>query len=376
MSFIGSLLCILKADASAWRKGFDQAGKDTEKLKSKSNSLFKQLDSQFGDKSNLGRGLKIMFGGAAIGGIGLAINRFAQLGESLGKMSIDARTGAKNLTDVYDEIARGLPLIGGLVRGLEGLQEAWTGEIAAKQESARVSALRAEALKKEREEMERQKAAAEKAVLSIEERTRRTMRDARIAMKPEGQQEVRREAARVSDELMELARLKNEALRESGATLEAIEAASKFRNWDQADVLRKRRAEIEKSFQDAMEAAQFSSDVAIDNMAIDKLKAQWAEMKTAATEIWEASGKALRKNVTAPIEKVRTMIQLQNPRVQAEEVFGSRRVTDADVPQPFIEMEKTAKEQLKEQKATTNATQALLEPIKAFGKGFAIVTGW
>ncbi len=68
----------------------------------------------------------------------------------------------------------------------------------------------------------------------------------------------------------------------------------------------------------------------------------------------------------------REKIELPNPGIQAQEIFGRRTVTQADVPQPMIEIQKDTKR-------TADNTEKMVDGLKNFGKSllpaFQVLTG-
>ncbi len=69
MGIIGALVGLLKADSSAWKKGFGEARDEVTKTDAKSSDLFKSMKSKFGKGSELAQFGKILAGGGAIMGL-------------------------------------------------------------------------------------------------------------------------------------------------------------------------------------------------------------------------------------------------------------------------------------------------------------------
>src|SRR4051794_13745305 len=110
MAIFGSLLALLKADASQFKKGFAEADGALDKTRGKTKGLFADLKHQLGESSNLGQALKIGIGGGAVAAIGMLGDALANSAEKIRDFAKDMAAGKKSVIEVVDEVSRGLPV--------------------------------------------------------------------------------------------------------------------------------------------------------------------------------------------------------------------------------------------------------------------------
>lgn len=123
-----SLLAKLGFDTTAWTSGANRAGQELDKLGKKSKGFFADLKKDFGKGSMLGQSLKLLAGGGAIAGVGLAARELANLGATIEEMSIQMRSGQKSFREFTEEGIRSIPILGNVTKFFDGLREAITGE--------------------------------------------------------------------------------------------------------------------------------------------------------------------------------------------------------------------------------------------------------
>jgi hypothetical protein len=127
MAIFGALNALLGVDNRQWNKGFQEARSEVDKTKKKTEGFFKGLKSQFGEESKFGMAAKFLVGAGSIAAIGVAAREVDSLGTAIDKAATDARLGKISTEDLFLTLGKGLPIIGPLEHGLEGLASAITG---------------------------------------------------------------------------------------------------------------------------------------------------------------------------------------------------------------------------------------------------------
>jgi hypothetical protein len=128
MSVVGKLVALLATDNSAWKRGFDDAGKDMDKFNGKSKGFFKDLKSQFGKSSTLGQSLKLIAGGGAIGALSMLGKELANATDEIVKMSQAFRKGEIESGMFFEKVAAGVPVLGGFWQFGRNIRESFTHE--------------------------------------------------------------------------------------------------------------------------------------------------------------------------------------------------------------------------------------------------------
>jgi hypothetical protein len=131
MAIFGSMTGVLDTDTSGWSKGLSKATKDMIAFESQGKSFAQNLKAQFGEDSGFGQAFKIAAGSGAVAGLSLAAREFEQF-TAKGAGAADAfRKGEATASEFFAEAARGVPVLGNLVKGFDNLREMITGERAA-----------------------------------------------------------------------------------------------------------------------------------------------------------------------------------------------------------------------------------------------------
>jgi hypothetical protein len=94
-------------------------------------NVFDELKGRFGKKSFLGEALELAAGTGAVAGLGLAAEQFANVTGKIADLSTEVRTERMTYADAAADLARSIPVLGGVVRGFDNIREAVTGEKAA-----------------------------------------------------------------------------------------------------------------------------------------------------------------------------------------------------------------------------------------------------
>ncbi len=123
-------------------------------------AFFKGLNAEFGKKSVLGQSLKLAAGGGAIGGVALAVGKFQELAGSVEDLATAFRKGDQSASEIWGGFLRGVPILGGMVKGFDSLREAVTGEAAAMAKDAEYVKASEDSLKRQVEIVEHGKKAA------------------------------------------------------------------------------------------------------------------------------------------------------------------------------------------------------------------------
>jgi hypothetical protein len=122
---------VLDTDTSGWSKGFQKAGQDMAALDKQSKGFIKDIKGRFGEESGFGQAFKIAAGTGAVAGLTLAAREFENLTGKIAATADAFRRGETTSQEFFAESARGLPVIGSLVKGFDNIREAITGEQAA-----------------------------------------------------------------------------------------------------------------------------------------------------------------------------------------------------------------------------------------------------
>jgi hypothetical protein len=130
MAVFGAMNAILGVNNSQWKTGFAEARAEVDKTSAKTKGFFKDLASQAGKNSDLGKTLKLLSGGGAIAGFGLAAKEFEGLTEKILEVSEAARKGDTSFNQAFADIIREIPILGNLTKGFDNLRYAITGEMA------------------------------------------------------------------------------------------------------------------------------------------------------------------------------------------------------------------------------------------------------
>ena len=86
---------------------------------------------QFGRRSVLGESLELLAGGGVVAGIGMGAKTIADTAEKIGELADKARSGRESFRELAGESLRSLPVFGEVMRAVDGIREAITGEEAA-----------------------------------------------------------------------------------------------------------------------------------------------------------------------------------------------------------------------------------------------------
>ncbi len=129
MAFFGSLLAMLKMDATQWSKGHQQARDELDKTAKKSKVFFADLKSGFGKGSFLGQSLELMAGSGAIAGLSMAMNKVVDLTEKIKELADGVRAGTVKWDSFADSLIKSIPIMGQVYQATRNLQDAITGAI-------------------------------------------------------------------------------------------------------------------------------------------------------------------------------------------------------------------------------------------------------
>lgn len=98
-------------------------GNDLDTMKQK----LKSIDDQFGDRSNFGKIQKMIMGGGAIGGIAMAGRILDDLSRKAVELKDAFNDGSKSASEVSDELARSIPILGRIYSATRNINELFTG---------------------------------------------------------------------------------------------------------------------------------------------------------------------------------------------------------------------------------------------------------
>ncbi len=108
--------------------GVKGAEVDVESFSKKAKGFFSDLKGEAGRSSVLGQSLKLLAGGGAIAGVGLAAREFKDFGEKIGEVADKLRNHNSSMATTLADAVRAIPILGDLTKGFDGLREAVTGE--------------------------------------------------------------------------------------------------------------------------------------------------------------------------------------------------------------------------------------------------------
>jgi hypothetical protein len=101
--------------------------KDLVESEATLGSAIKKIKSKFGEESVLGNLAKTLVGAGAVAGIGLAANKFAQMGAAVESAATRFRAGQISYSQYVSELVKSVPIIGDVISGIESIGEAITG---------------------------------------------------------------------------------------------------------------------------------------------------------------------------------------------------------------------------------------------------------
>ena len=128
MSIIGSLVALLRSDTRQWSKGFNDAGKDVDRLNAKTKGFFKDLNSSFGKSSSLGKSFTLLAGGGAIAGLTLAGRQLKSFADELVQIRNEFDAGAISAGEMAEKVAGAFPVFGQFFQAGRSIRELFTGE--------------------------------------------------------------------------------------------------------------------------------------------------------------------------------------------------------------------------------------------------------
>ncbi len=182
MSVISTIVAFFTTDTTQWTKGIDGAGKDVDKLDKKFQGFLGGLKSSFGKSSTLGQLTKLAVGGGAIAGLSMAAKEVDEFVGKIADVSAAWKKGDADAGDMFETVAKGIPVLGSIWDAGRKIHEMWSGEAAALAEIKNIVKIQNDALEKRNKIIAQGKEQTEKWA----EGARKAAEALEIAKTPEG----------------------------------------------------------------------------------------------------------------------------------------------------------------------------------------------
>ncbi len=376
----GSLIAFVKADVSDFKKGMGQARDEVDKTGKKTSWFFKSLKAEFGKSSTLGQSLKLIAGGGAVGSLTMAGSKLKDFTGNLLEMQKALKAGTVTMGEFAEKTAESIPVLGQFWQAGRNIREMITGEQAELEKGLLVIQRRTTAWNnstKAIQDAERAMRATSQTWADLREKLGQQTELVGLKEPIRGLRELDMEATKAKDEV------KQKIDAATKAWSDALNTAAKrpFTTTAERDAFNNVVDSLFKINTDTFNEGQKTlTEIAknesarrkvILNNEVDTWRGKWEEIKSVARRAVVGVAEKLAEPIKAEIK----VQQLPNPRVDAEEIFGKRTVSNADVPQPFVELQNTAKQQLEEQKRTTATTAEVVTALGSAMSNVVTITG-